>query len=176
MDAGLDTGDMLHVVRTPISDSDTGGSVHDRLATLGAAALVTVLDDFAGFHAARRRQDDALATYARKFGKDDATVDWQGDARTIVDKVRAFNPWPVAQTTLRGEVVRLWAAVRDDSARGTPGTVTGVSRDGIRVACGDGQGVRITQLQLPGRKAMPASDLLNGHPDALRVGDRLGDA
>ncbi len=179
MDVGLDTGDMLHIVRTPIAPDDTGGSVHDRLAALGAQALVTVLDDLPRFLAAREKQDDALATYAHKLSKEEGAIDWSRGAREIVDLVRAFDPWPVAHTTLRGETLRVWSAVRDDSARGgTAGTVTGVARDGIRVACGaqGNEGVRITRVQMPGKKAMAVGDLLNGHPDALRAGDLLGGA
>lgn len=179
MDVGLDTGDMLHIVRTPIADDDTGGSVHDRLAALGAQALVTVLDDLPRFLAAREKQDDAQATYAHKLSKEEGAIDWTRSARGIVDLVRAFDPWPVAHTSLRGETLRVWSAVRDDAARGgDPGTITGVARDGIRVACGaqGGDGVRITRVQMPGKKAMAVADLLNGHPDALRAGDRLGGA
>ncbi|MDO9176591.1 MAG: methionyl-tRNA formyltransferase, partial [Actinomycetota bacterium] len=175
MDVGLDTGDMLHIVRTPIAADDTGGSLHDRLAVLGAQALVTVLDDFPRFLAARQKQDDALANYAHKLKKDEGAIDWTRSAHDIVDLVRAFDPWPVAQTTHRGEIMRIWCAVRDDAARGgAPGTITGIARDGIRVACGANDsagGVRITRIQLPGKKAMPVADLLNGHPDALRVGE-----
>jgi methionyl-tRNA formyltransferase len=174
MDAGLDTGDMLHIVRTPIAPDDTGGSLHDRLAVLGAQALVTVLDDYAACFAARRRQDDALATYAHKLSREDAVIDWHQDAATLVNRVRAFDPWPVASTLLRGEALRVWSAVRDDSARGAaPGTVTQVGRDGIGVACGDG-GVRLTRVQLPGKRAMAVQELLNGHPDAFRTGEVLG--
>lgn len=179
MDVGLDTGDMLHIVRTPIAPDDTGGSVHDRLAALGAQALVTVLDDLPRFLDARKKQDDAQATYAHKLSKEEGAIDWTHGARAIVDLVRAFDPWPVAHTTLRGETLRVWSAVRDDSARGgAPGTVTGVAHDGIRVACGaqGNEGVRITRVQMPGKKAMAVGDLLNGHPDALRAGDRLGGA
>jgi len=178
MDVGLDTGDILHIVRTPITADDTGGTLHDRLAVLGAQALVAVLDDLPRFLHTRTQQGDALATYAHKLKKDEGAIDWKRNAREIIDLVRAFDPWPVAQTTLRGEIVRIWSAVRDDAARGAaPGTITGVARDGIRVACGaygSEGGVRITRVQLPGKKAMPVADLLNGHPDALRVGDLLG--
>lgn len=179
MDVGLDTGDMLHIVRTPITDDDTGGTLHDRLATLGAQALVTVLDDFPRFLAARQPQDDALANYAHKLSKDEGSIDWMRDATHIVNLVRAFDPWPVAHTTLRGDTVRVWSAVRDDSARGdAPGVVTAVSRDGIRVACGTRgeQGVRITRVQMPGKRAMSVADLVNGNADAIRAGDVLGSA
>lgn len=179
MDAGLDTGDMLHVVRTPIDDADTGGSLHDRLAQLGAEALVTVLDDLGRFVAARRRQDDALATYAQKLAKEDAEIDWCLPAGAIVDRVRAFDPWPVAQTMHREETLRIRSARREDTVPGAasgaaPGTVTDVSRDGVRVACGDSGSVRLTQLQLPGGRPLRVADLLNGHPDAFRPGERLG--
>lgn len=178
MDVGLDTGDMLHIVTTPIRDDDSGGSVHDRLAQLGADALVTVLDDFPRFHAARRQQDDAQACYAHKLSKDEGLIDWMREAPVIVNLVRAFDPWPVAHTTLRGDTVRIWSAVRDDMAHDAvaPGTVLGVARDGIRVACGE-RGtatVCITRLQLPGKRAMSVADLLNGKADAIRVGDVLG--
>jgi methionyl-tRNA formyltransferase len=179
MDVGLDTGDMLYTLRTPVSASDTGGSVHDRLAALGAQALVTVLDDFPRYLAAREKQDDALANYAHKLKKEDGDIVWAQDAQRIVDLVRAFDPWPVAQTTHRGDTLRVWSAVRDDAAGGAPaGTVTGVGRDGIRVACGERgeQGVRITRLQMPGKKAMTVADLLNGHADAFRAGDLLASA
>jgi len=179
MDAGLDTGDMLHILRTPIAADDTGGSVHDRLAVLGAQALVNVLDELPRFLDARVKQDDALATYAHKLKKEDGDIDWSQDARRLLDLVRAFDPWPVAQTTHRGETLRVWGAVRDDAARGAPpGTVTGVARNGVRVSCGaqGDQGLRITRMQLPGKKAMSVADLLNGHADAFRVGETLGGA
>ncbi len=177
MDVGLDTGDMLHIVRTPIADDDTGGTLHDRLATLGAQALLDVLSDFDRFHAARLVQDDACANYAHKLSKDEGSIDWMRDARSIVNLIRAFDPWPVAHTVLRNDTLRVWAAVRDDSARGAaPGVITGVSRDGIRVACGINgeQGVRITRVQLAGKRAMSVADLVNGNADAMRVGDVLG--
>lgn len=177
MDVGLDTGDMLHIARTPIRTDDTGGTLHDRLARIGAQALIEVLDDFPRFHAARQKQDDTRANYAHKLSKDEGLIDWLRDAQKIVDLVRAFDPWPVAGTTLRGDVLRIWSAVRDDSARGAaPGTVTGVARDGIRVACSERgeSGVRITRVQFPGKRAMDVADLLNGNVDAVRVGDVLG--
>ncbi|MFP5440105.1 MAG: methionyl-tRNA formyltransferase [Gammaproteobacteria bacterium] len=179
MDVGLDTGDMLHIVRTPIADDDTGGTLHDRLAALGAQALLEVLDDFPRFFAARQQQDDSQANYAHKLSKDEGCIDWMRDAGHIVNLVRAFDPWPVAHTTLRGDTVRIWSAVRDDSARGdAPGVVTAVSRDGIRVACGSRgeQGVRITRVQMPGKRAMSVADLVNGNADAIRAGDVLGSA
>lgn len=191
MDAGLDTGAMLHCVRTPISDDDNGGTLHDRLAVLGAQALLTVLDDHERFYAARTPQNNALATHARKLKKEDGDINWTHSARDIVNLVRALDPWPVAQTTRHGENVRIWGAMPDDdvsdpgknmeknaATNAAPGTILRIARDGIRVACGT-QGescVRITRMQLPGKKAMAVADLLNGHPDALRVGDVLGAA
>lgn len=176
MDVGLDTGDMLHVVHTPIAADDTGGTLHDRLAPLGAQALVDVLDNIDRFAAARRKQDDANATYAHKLSKEDAEIDWTSGATRIIDQVRAFNPWPVAQTAHRDQPLRIWSAVRVDADQeAEPGTITEVSREGVRVACGEGS-VRLTQLQLPGGRPLRVADLLNGHPDAFRRGERLSRA
>lgn len=177
MDVGLDTGDMLHIVRTPIAADDTGGTLHDRLAVLGAQALIEVLADFPRFHAARQQQDDSLANYAHKLSKDEGSIDWMRDATHIIDLVRAFAPWPVAHTRLRGAPLRIWSVVRDDSMRGNaPGTVTAVTRDGIGVACGNNgeQGVRITRVQMPGKRAMGVAELINGNADVIRVGAVLG--
>ncbi len=183
MDAGLDTGAMLHCVRTPIRDDDTGGVLHDRLALLGAQALLTVLEDFGRFFVARVPQNDVLATHARKLKKEDGDINWTSSARDIVNLVRAFDPWPVAQTTRHGEIVRIWSATHDDcvadaAANTAPGTIIDIARNGIRVACGahGESSVRIARAQLPGKKPMAVADLLNGHPDALRVGDVLGAA
>lgn len=187
MDAGLDTGAMLHRLHTAISRDDTGGSVHDRLATLGAEALMTVLDDHAHYHAARARQHHAQATYAHKLKKEDGDINWTCSAHALVDLIRAFNPWPVAQTTWRGETLRIWRANENtpapaavvtstSSVVGTPGAIIRADRNGLQIACGTSgeSSINITHLQLPGKKVMAIGDLLNGHPDAFPVGDLLG--
>ncbi|MCK7579106.1 MAG: methionyl-tRNA formyltransferase [Chromatiales bacterium] len=172
MEAGLDTGPVYHRVATPIERHETGGTLHDRLAELGARALVEALPGIAEGSPAPEPQDDALATYAHKLSKDEATIDWSAPADAIERQVRAFDPWPVAQTTLEGATLRIWSAEAESESNAgnsaAPGTVVGADRAGIRVAAGSGT-LRITRLQPAGKKPMSAADYLNArHLDGAR--------
>ena len=172
MDVGLDTGDMLYKVSCPIKSDDTAGSLHDRLAELGATALLTVLGQVPD-GLTLEKQDDELACYARKLDKAEARIDWQQPASQIARQVMAFNPWPVAQTQLGDRVIRLWQAhAVAETGSQQPGTVIQASKAGFDIACGEGR-LHITSLQLPGGKAMDAAALLNGHPDLLTPGTIL---
>lgn len=165
MDIGLDTGDMLLKARTPITASDTAETLHDRLASLGASALLETLHGLQTGSIQPEAQDDSQSSYAAKLAKAEAKIDWQQPASVIARAVRAFNPWPVAHTPFNGQNLRLWLAEGDDNAdtnNAPPGSVVAESRDGIDVACGQGR-LRITRLQLPGGKPISASDYLNAH-------------
>jgi methionyl-tRNA formyltransferase len=164
MDAGLDTGDVLLQESCAIGADETAGALHDRLAVLGAGCLLRVLDALADGRAERRPQDHSLATYAAKIGKDEAAIDWSREASEIVRKVRAFNPAPVAEASLRGLHLRIWEAREiAASAAALPGAVVACTPNGIDVAAGRGA-VRILRLQLPGRKPIAARDFLNANP------------
>ncbi len=169
MEAGLDTGPVLLSQRTPISDTDTGGQLHDRLAQMGAQVLSDGLGLLrAGLKPIAQPQPEAGVTYAHKLDKAEARLDWNQDAAALARKVRAFNPWPVAEATLAGERVRIHGAVAIDGTAGkAPGTVIGASRDGIDIACGQGA-LRLRVVQREGGKAITAADYLNARRD-LRI-------
>jgi methionyl-tRNA formyltransferase len=171
-DRGLDTGDILHRVSTPIADDDTAQSVHDRLAQLGARALTETLTLLEAGGLSPQPQDEAAATYAAKLSKDEAWIDWSQPAGLIARRIAAFNPWPVACTRLDGQVLRLWRGYAEPwEDGGEPGRVLRADTGGILVRAGQGA-LRIDTLQAPGGRALDASAFLNGHP--LRPGDVLG--
>jgi len=173
MDVGLDTGAMLHKLRTEIQPDDTGGSLHDRLAELGAQALLESLENLTERQARAEPQDDSLATYAHKLDKDEARIDWRRPASEVARLVRAFNPWPVAFTEDQGERIRIWSAeVVSGSADQPAGTILARERDGVVVACGQ-DALKITQLQLPGARAMSVADFINGGKPFLQAGAQL---
>ena len=161
MDVGLDTGDMLYKLSTPITPEDTAQRLHDRLAELGAQGIVEALAAIQAGGLSPEPQDDALANYAKKLSKAEATIDWQQGATQIARRVAGFNPWPVAQTTFEDKVLRIWEAeALADTTNASPGSVISSSKAGIDVACGEGT-LRLKRLQLPGGKPLSAAEFLN---------------
>lgn len=171
MEAGLDTGPMLLVRETPIGPRELGGELHDRLSRLGAEAIVAAIDEWQAGRIKPVIQPAEGATYAAKLSKAEARIDWTKPARAIDAQVRAFNPWPVAETTWDGKQLRVWQSEPEPPAAGAaPGTVLESSGDRIVVAAGEGA-LRLLQLQLAGRRAMSAAEFLNANSLA---GARLG--
>jgi methionyl-tRNA formyltransferase len=162
MEAGLDTGPVYLCRETVLEPAETGGSLHDKLAILGAQALIEALPGIADGSRVPEPQDAALATYASKLEKAEARIDWGQPALAIERQVRAFDPWPVAQTSLKGESLRIWSAQAMEGGDGDalPGEVVSAEKTGILVATGDGL-LRITRLQPPGKRAMDAADFIN---------------
>jgi methionyl-tRNA formyltransferase len=170
MDAGLDTGPVLSMHPTTISARDNAAVLHDKLAALGAHALCDTLKKYSVGELQPRPQPALGVTYAHKISKDEALIDWRRPATQIDAQVRAFNPWPIAETNWRGQQLRIWEATPLAIAqRAAPGAVL-PSAVGIQVATGDGT-LLIERLQLSGRKVVPAADFLNAH---AVVGEQLG--
>ena len=173
MDEGLDTGDMLHIATIPIEQDDTSATLYTKLAELGPKALVNVLDDIDSY--IPEKQDDALATYAKKLSKEEALINWQDDAAQIERNIRAFNPWPVAWMQIDDQNVKVWSASVTTCDRAVaPGTVISANKEGITIATGQGA-LCITSLQIPGKKALPAADVINARQSWFEVGRSLAD-
>ncbi|HTN30722.1 MAG TPA: methionyl-tRNA formyltransferase [Pseudomonas sp.] len=168
MEAGLDTGPMLLKVSTPIGADDTGGTLHDRLAELGARAIVEAVNGLDAGTLTGQVQDEALACYAHKLSKDEARLDWSRPAIELEQQIRALHPWPICHSSLSGETVKVHAAQLADGA-GAPGTILDAGKDGLRVACGQGA-LLLTHLQLPGGKPLAFSDLYNSRREQFAAG------
>jgi methionyl-tRNA formyltransferase len=165
MDAGLDTGPVLLQEPIPVTEHDTAGSLHDRLAALGARLVTRALEQ----PLTPCPQDEARATYAKKINKSESRIDWSAPVSLIERQVRAFDPTPGASTSHHGLLLKVWRAV-PSTLTGAPGTVLDVDADGITIACGSGA-LRLTELQRAGGKRVPVSAFVAGYP--IRPGERL---
>jgi methionyl-tRNA formyltransferase len=166
MEAGLDTGPVLLERRTPIADDDTGGSLHDRLAALGAEllaeGLARMLD---GEVLAATPQPDTGVTYAHKLDKAEARLDFRRPAAELARQVRAFDPWPGSDAEVAGERLRVWSAVAIERTHAAaPGRVLTAAREGIDLACGEGV-LRLLEVQRAGGRRIGVADYLNTRPD-----------
>jgi methionyl-tRNA formyltransferase len=174
MEAGLDTGPMLASSRISIEARDTAKTLHDRLALLGAELIAETLDGLRSGRAREVAQPAEGVTYAAKIDKAEAQIQWQRSAEEISRQVRAFNPRPMAETRFNGEQLRIWSAeaLESPALQGTanPGSVLTAAPEGIDVVCGSGI-LRILDLQLAGRKPLPAGEFLRGQRlDGTRFG------
>ena len=175
MDEGMDTGDMILKEEVEIIPQDTVGSLHDKLAVMGADLLLKAVGEIKAGAASRTPQDDEKATYADKVSKEDGEVDWSDSVQEIWNLVRGMNPWPGAYTYYEGELLKLWDSeiykAEADSDFG-PGEVVKTDQDlGIVVQTGEGQ-LLITQLQPANKSRMSATDYLLGYD--LEAGAKLG--
>ncbi|ACM34825.1 methionyl-tRNA formyltransferase [[Acidovorax] ebreus] len=177
MDAGLDTGDMLLLEKTAISPADTTATLHDRLAQLGGRLIVEALEMAACGGLKPTPQPAEGVTYAHKIDKAESTIDWNQPAEVIARRVRAFDPFPGAATTLGADAIKVWSCEIDSCSRtldAACGQILSIDADGIGVACGAGSLLRLTVLQRAGGKRLPAADFLRGFP--LAPGMVLGAA
>jgi methionyl-tRNA formyltransferase len=170
MDKGLDTGAMLSRAVLSILDSDTTGSLHDKLAELGAREIVALLPELEAGRTVAAPQDDALATYAAKIGKEDARLNWRLSAPELDRRIRAFNPFPGAYCLVDDVPLKVWRA-RPVDGKGAPGEILAVDRLVFLVACGEGA-LEISEVQKAGGKRLSVEAFLAGHE--LRTGTVLG--
>ena len=166
MEAGLDTGPVMLSQQTPIGAEETGGQLHDRLAEMGAQVLADGLGLLrAGMRPQARAQPAEGVTYAHKLEKSEAQLDWLQPAEALARKVRAFEPWPVAEAVVAGERLRIHGAVPLGLAQtSAPGTLLAATRQGLDIACGQGA-LRLRVIQRDGGKAITAADYLNARRD-----------
>ena len=159
---GLDTGPVIHRVSIALDEEETGGSLHDRLAELGACALLECVYKLSrGALLKAEPQPDSGITYARKLKKAEAQIDWSEHAEALQRRIRAFNPWPVAWCMMGGERTRIWkSSVVTEAHESKPGTVLSTGKNGIEIATGK-YVLRLLELQRPGKRRMSAADYLN---------------
>lgn len=158
IDEGLDSGDMLLKASCAIKQNETSESLYNKLSTLGATTLIEALKQFKTLQP--KKQNDQLVTYAKKIKKLEAAIDWKQSAKQIDQKIRAFNPWPIAQTQLDSTTIRIWSAKPSaKTSAEKPGTIINVNKNGIDVATCDGI-LTLTSLQLPGKRTLPINEVL----------------
>ncbi|RTE86669.1 MULTISPECIES: methionyl-tRNA formyltransferase [Gammaproteobacteria] len=173
MNAGLDTGPMLHVEKTPIAADETSASLYEKLAETGPVALVETLKQIQQGQVHAQEQDDSQATYAKKLSKEEARIDWSLPAAVVERYMRAYTPWPGSEFLRAGERVKVLHAepIESDNSQ-APGTIIKADKHGLVVQC-EGSALKLVQVQLPGKKPMAIHELLNARKDNFKVGDSL---
>jgi methionyl-tRNA formyltransferase len=172
MDTGIDTGDMIMKTVVPITEEETGGSLHDKLMVAGANLCVETLKHLEDNTAIFEKQGDSLTNYAKILNKSLGDIDWNMPAVNIERLIRGLNPWPSAYSKMNNKTLKIWKAkVIDRDINGEVGTIIEIEKDSINVKAGKGI-LAITQLQLEGKKRMPAEDFLRGIH--IELGTKLG--
>jgi methionyl-tRNA formyltransferase len=171
MDEGLDTGDMLLEARCDINPKDTGGSLHDKLAAIGVPALNQALDLIAEDKITPRQQEHSLSNYAAKISKQELAIDWQQTAETIERKIRAFNPFPGAVTTLNGERIKILQATVCQQS-GEPGCIIAADKKSVIVACKENS-LALETIQMAGAKALDIAAVMNSKASLFAAGNQF---
>ncbi len=162
MQLQMDAGDVIGVAKTPIGENETAGELLDRLAVLGADLLSKTLGRLAEGPVTGEKQDESQVTFAPMLDKTMCPIDWTKSAQQVHDHVRGLHPWPVATMELQGKSFKVHAT-RIAEGSGTPGQILGLSKTGLKIACGTGA-VEVISLQAEGGKRMAAPDYFRGHP------------
>jgi methionyl-tRNA formyltransferase len=163
MDIGLDTGDMLVKKTLSIGPQETAGELHDRLAVLGRETMEETLQQLCAGTLQRQVQDNDQSTYAAMMKKEDGRINWNRPAVEVHNQIRGLDPWPGAYTSLNGELLKLTRTSPEITTGDKPGSIISADNNGVRIACGTGS-LLVKELQLAGRKRLPAADFLRGCP------------
>ena len=173
MDVGLDTGDMIAKEEVILAEDETGGSLFDRLAKVGAGLCVKTMAEIEAGRAVFTPQEESQATHVSMISKELGQIDWSRDAVSIERLIRGLDPWPSAYTRLGGKTLKIWKAqaIAENSTL-TPGSIIRKGKNGLLVQTGDGL-LALKELQLEGKKRMDTAAFLNGYP--LEEGQKLGE-
>jgi methionyl-tRNA formyltransferase len=172
MDVGLDTGDMLYKLASPITEHDTSATLYDKLAQLGPEGMLKTLAQLANDSIQPEKQDEALVSYAEKLSKEEARLDWTLSAAQLERCIRAFNPWPMSYFMVDDQPVKVWQASVLPHQDKQPGEILHADKQGIQIATADGV-LNLLSLQPAGKKAMSAQDLLNSRREWFTPGSIL---
>lgn len=169
----LDAGAVFKIATTKITDEDTSGSLFDRLASLGASTLIDILPSILDGSAIETPQDESKVTYAAKISKEESAINFNQDAKAVSRLIRGLNPWPVATATLNDVKYKLFdvAVIRENSGM-EPGCIVSVDKEGINVACAQGQ-IKLITIQAPGKGPVKAADIARSKKDVFSVGNRF---
>ncbi|MGJ7910631.1 methionyl-tRNA formyltransferase [Neobacillus sp. LXY-1] len=172
----LDAGDILTKVEIPITEEDNVGTLHDKLSAAGAKLLSETLPLLIEGKLTPIPQNDAEATFAPNIKREQEKIDWNKSGEEIFNQIRGLNPWPVAFTTMDGQVIKIWRAGKvKEKTDAIPGTIVKIESDGIIVAAGNDTAIKITELQPSGKTKMSCEQYLRGSGSKLNAGNQLGE-
>lgn len=168
----LDAGDILTKVEVPIEERDTVGTLHDKLSAAGSELLSNTIPLLLDGKITPVKQDEERATFAYNIKREQEKIDWSKSGEEIYNHIRGMHPWPVAYTTLQGQVVKVWWGEKIYASRNEPGVIQDIESDGFVVATGNETAIKITDLQPAGKKRMSGTEFLRGMK--LQTGIQLG--
>ncbi len=172
----LDAGDILTTVEIPILEEDNVGTLHDKLSAAGAELLAETLPKLIAGKLTPTPQNDTEATFAPNIKREQEKINWEKSGEEIYNQIRGLNPWPVAFTTINGQVLKVWQAKKETAQeKGQPGTIINIEQDGLTVSSGNDTAIKITELQPAGKTKMTAEQFLRGSGGKISVGSKLGE-
>src|SRR5690625_4539096 len=170
----LDAGDVISREKIPINLTDHVGTLHDKLSEIGAKLLIKTLPSIIAGTNEQKKQDDEKATYAPNITREQEKINWYQSHEEIYNHIRGLHPWPVAYTTFAGKRMKIWWGEMDDHVYdGEVGEIVAVTADSFTVRCGNGKGLKITEIQPSGKKKMSVSEFLRGNKNAIKEGQRV---